>query len=602
MGSRDMCATLRRDSCSEKCNRCALIRWTHGSGGAAAARARGRRRGAVVHGGGRPTRDVAGRGLPRARRPRARARHPAHAPHDAPGRAHRRRGVVHRDRPPRARRARSCGRRGARRAIGHPRRVPVGRPRRAHDAGAAHLESGARRRPHAARAAEPPRRRPGRGARRPRGAAASRRPRARLRARRHRAAGRRRADRPSARRPGDRRPRRPGPVHGRPRPAHGHDLRRALDLGGARGAADDRDRRRRGVARPHRRGRRHRRHGGGHRAPLSASGRRVRADRRRAADRGAPRLAPPVPASVRRSGRPRHPRRLRTPTRSPKLGCRDGCTDRDLRLRRRRSHGGPCREGPAAARVDPLHRRPRALALRPEEDRRRARLRARRARRPRRAGREDARDRLQHGLVGDAARRARALRRAGRRGDPARRAACGGHHAQRPRRRDRHRGHRAVARLRRRVRRGPAPRAVLRGVPALRRVRRGRRDQRRRAALGRRGVPRAASRGRRRHARARLHALPVPEGRDLVRDGGAGVARLERRRDRQRRLPRARLERHGAPVDAPPSYRYEATGGSTSAFLDLAHRLIAPEIPSVELVQTGVLTIPHHARLRQENA
>ncbi|WP_136707956.1 glutamate racemase [Agromyces sp. H66] len=45
----------------------------------------------------------------------------------------------------------------------------------------------------------------------------------------------------------------------------------------------------------------------------------------------------------------------------------------------------------------------------------------------------------------------------------------------------------------------------------------------------------------------------------------------------------------------PPTYRYEATGGSTSAFLDLAHRLIAPEIPSVELVETGALTLPHHA-------
>jgi glutamate racemase len=52
----------------------------------------------------------------------------------------------------------------------------------------------------------------------------------------------------------------------------------------------------------------------------------------------------------------------------------------------------------------------------------------------------------------------------------------------------------------------------------------------------------------------------------------------------------------------PPTYRYEATGGSTSAFLDLAHRLIAPEIPSVELVETGALTLPHPAWLRQENA
>ena len=49
------------------------------------------------------------------------------------------------------------------------------------------------------------------------------------------------------------------------------------------------------------------------------------------------------------------------------------------------------------------------------------------------------------------------------------------------------------------------------------------------------------------------------------------------------------LERRSA---APPSYRYEATGDSTSAFLDLAHRLIAPEIPSVELVHTGALQLP----------
>lgn len=42
----------------------------------------------------------------------------------------------------------------------------------------------------------------------------------------------------------------------------------------------------------------------------------------------------------------------------------------------------------------------------------------------------------------------------------------------------------------------------------------------------------------------------------------------------------------------PPTYRYEATGESTSAFLDLAHRLIGPEIPSVELVQTGAIHLP----------
>jgi len=51
----------------------------------------------------------------------------------------------------------------------------------------------------------------------------------------------------------------------------------------------------------------------------------------------------------------------------------------------------------------------------------------------------------------------------------------------------------------------------------------------------------------------------------------------------------------------PPSYRYEATGDSTSAFLDLAHRLIGPEIPSVELVHTGAVTLPDLQQLRQEN-
>ncbi|MGR2751365.1 glutamate racemase [Agromyces arachidis] len=42
----------------------------------------------------------------------------------------------------------------------------------------------------------------------------------------------------------------------------------------------------------------------------------------------------------------------------------------------------------------------------------------------------------------------------------------------------------------------------------------------------------------------------------------------------------------------PPRHRFEATGDSSAAFLDLAHRLIGPDIPSVELVQTGALTLP----------
>lgn len=45
---------------------------------------------------------------------------------------------------------------------------------------------------------------------------------------------------------------------------------------------------------------------------------------------------------------------------------------------------------------------------------------------------------------------------------------------------------------------------------------------------------------------------------------------------------------------APPRHRFEATGDSSAAFLDLAHRLIGPDIASVELVQTGALTLPGH--------
>ncbi|QEO16277.1 glutamate racemase [Agromyces intestinalis] len=64
---------------------------------------------------------------------------------------------------------------------------------------------------------------------------------------------------------------------------------------------------------------------------------------------------------------------------------------------------------------------------------------------------------------------------------------------------------------------------------------------------------------------------------------------VETANDVYRVLVSTGLERR---APAPPEYRYEATGGSTSAFLDLAHRLIAPEIPSVELVQTGAITLP----------
>ncbi|HYI33389.1 MAG TPA: glutamate racemase [Glaciibacter sp.] len=44
-------------------------------------------------------------------------------------------------------------------------------------------------------------------------------------------------------------------------------------------------------------------------------------------------------------------------------------------------------------------------------------------------------------------------------------------------------------------------------------------------------------------------------------------------------------------ASTPPSYRYEATGESAEEFLRLAHRLIGPEVSSVDLVHTGTLNL-----------
>ena len=73
---------------------------------------------------------------------------------------------------------------------------------------------------------------------------------------------------------------------------------------------------------------------------------------------------------------------------------------------------------------------------------------------------------------------------------------------------------------------------------------------------------------------------------------------VETANDVYRALVSTGMERRAA---TPPIHRYEATGDSTSAFLDLAHRLIGPEIPSVELVHTGAVTLPDLRQLRQEN-
>jgi glutamate racemase len=51
----------------------------------------------------------------------------------------------------------------------------------------------------------------------------------------------------------------------------------------------------------------------------------------------------------------------------------------------------------------------------------------------------------------------------------------------------------------------------------------------------------------------------------------------------------------------PPTYRYEATGGSEADFLSLAHRLIGPEVSRVDLVQTGALNLGALSHLSTSN-
>ena len=54
------------------------------------------------------------------------------------------------------------------------------------------------------------------------------------------------------------------------------------------------------------------------------------------------------------------------------------------------------------------------------------------------------------------------------------------------------------------------------------------------------------------------------------------------------------LVRHDqlAPADAVPTYTYEATGAATEDFTVLANRLMGREVRDVQLVQTGVITLP----------
>ncbi|MFM6973758.1 MAG: glutamate racemase, partial [Agromyces sp.] len=65
---------------------------------------------------------------------------------------------------------------------------------------------------------------------------------------------------------------------------------------------------------------------------------------------------------------------------------------------------------------------------------------------------------------------------------------------------------------------------------------------------------------------------------------------VETANDVYRTLVTQGLERSS---DTAPTHRYEATGNDAAHFLELAHRLLGREINTVELVQTGVISLPH---------
>ncbi|GMA85885.1 hypothetical protein GCM10025868_11350 [Angustibacter aerolatus] len=97
-------------------------------------------------------------------------------------------------------------------------------------------------------------------------------------------------------------------------------------------------------------------------------------------------------------------------------------------------------------------------------------------------------------------------------------------------------------------------------------------------------VPRPGGRGRRRHAGARLHALPAAHRRDLVRrrrPGHPGHSAEETAKDVYRRLVEHDLLRD--PALPAPVHRFETTGDPTR-FADLGRRFLGPEVSAASLV------------------
>ena len=157
----------------------------------------------------------------------------------------------------------------------------------------------------------------------------------------------------------------------------------------------------------------------------------------------------------------------RRPRRGLAWGGHGGRSDRDLRLRLRWTHRGPRRHRPAPARVGALPRRHRPPAVRPQADRRGARVRPRVPRPPRRPGRQAlviACNSASAAVLRDARERYPVP---GGRGDLPGHPSRGRRQPDRPDRRHLHPRHRGVDGLRRRLRRRPARRpAPPRPAPA----------------------------------------------------------------------------------------------------------------------------------------
>ena len=179
--------------------------------------------------------------------------------------------------------------------------------------------------------------------------------------------------------------------------------------------------------------------------------------------------------------------------------------------------------------------------------------------------------------------RPRALRGPGRRGDPPGRPPRRRRHPQRPRRRHLHPGHQDLLSH---TRTHSPPRHMCDssqpGVPALRRVRRGRRHRRRGTDQGRTRVPRPGRGRRSGHADPRLHALSAAHRRHLVRHGRRVtlISSAEETAKDVYRPPREARPDARRVASTAPAHEFRTTG-DPERFKEIGRRFLGPELSRV---------------------